>query len=101
MIDDEPAKDENWSKITASGSYGFFGDRGEAMLRKLYNADRIFLHINERGEKHDTTFNISGNQPGPWEIGHNTSASERLPRGPFRAPAFGHTLVIHILKDKF
>jgi hypothetical protein len=60
-IDNADAVAENWSQITSNKGAGLFGARAERMIRKLYDADRLFVRITERrGENHSSTFTLAG-----------------------------------------
>lgn len=61
-IDNEPAQTNDWSKLANGMGSGLFGTRGEAMLRDLYDADKIFLRIEDQ-RRHDATFDLAGIQP--------------------------------------
>lgn len=62
-VDDAPARTERWSQLTSGEGAGLFGARGEAFIRELYDANRLFLRIIERdGESHDATFELAGVQ---------------------------------------
>lgn len=62
-IDDEPAQTGNWGKLTSSKGTGLFDGSGEDMMRRLYDAEKIFLRIEDRGTRHDATFDLAGIKP--------------------------------------
>lgn len=62
-LDDAPAETEEWSKLTSSKGSGLFGSRGQAYLRKVYSAEKLFLRIQNDGASHDATFSLAGIQP--------------------------------------
>ena len=62
-IDDYDAVTDRWSKLTSSKGAGVFNNLGQEMVRKLYDAERIFTRIVERdNERHDATFELAGAQ---------------------------------------
>lgn len=60
-IGDNPAETQQWSKLTTGEGAGLFGDRAIALMRRIYDADRIFLRLVERnGQTHDALFPLDG-----------------------------------------
>lgn len=62
-IDDRQAQTENWGTLTSRRGSGINGERAETMLRRLMEAEKMFLRIDDRGERHDATFDLAGIQP--------------------------------------
>lgn len=60
-IDDAPAEEQSWNTLTSFQGAGLFGTRGEAMLKRLMDAETLFVRLNEnRGGRHDATFDLAG-----------------------------------------
>lgn len=62
-IDSEDAVTSSWSKVTSNEGTGLFGGRGVALMRDIYDAEKIFFRTVDRGEQHDATFQLAGVQP--------------------------------------
>ncbi len=60
-INNDDAVSDRWSKLTSSKGAGLFEDRGQDMIRKLYDANKLFARIVEKdGDRHDATFDLAG-----------------------------------------
>lgn len=60
-IDDTEAVSDRWSQVTSSEGGGLFGQRAEEMVRRLYEAEKLFVRITARdGERHDASFKLAG-----------------------------------------
>ena len=60
-IGSEPSETRRWNETTSGEAAGLFGREAIPFLKKIYDAEQIFLRIVERdGERHDATFDLSG-----------------------------------------
>jgi hypothetical protein len=60
-IDADEAVTETWSELSSNQGAGLFGSRAEQMIRRIYDADQLFVRITENnGETHDSTFQLAG-----------------------------------------
>lgn len=62
-IDDQPAEQTTWSSLTSNKGAGLFGNNAKSFLRKIYDAERLFVRLTEKnGENHDALFQLAGAQ---------------------------------------
>ena len=60
-LDEEPAVTSRWRETTSGEAAGLFGNNAVPFLKKLYDANSIFLRLVERnGERHDASFDLAG-----------------------------------------
>lgn len=60
-VDQLPAEDARWSKLVSNEGAGLFGAKAVSMLRRLYDADRLFIRVEGyRGERIDASFDLAG-----------------------------------------
>ncbi|WP_298845036.1 peptidoglycan-binding domain-containing protein [uncultured Roseobacter sp.] len=62
-IDDEPSQQFRWSSLTNNKGAGLFGREAETFIRKIYDAERLFIRLVENnGQQHDALFELAGAQ---------------------------------------
>lgn len=60
-IDDQDAVTGRWSSLTSNQGGGLFGGEGEALIRKLKGAKKLFLRLEDNnGQRHDAEFPMQG-----------------------------------------
>ncbi|QFT79215.1 Putative peptidoglycan binding domain protein [Roseovarius sp. THAF27] len=62
-IDEQEARTESWSSLTNNKGAGLFGAKAERMMRRIYEAETLFLRLVEKnGERHDASFDLAGHR---------------------------------------
>lgn len=62
-IDDEPSQQSRWNSLTSNKGAGLFGREAETFIRKIYDAERLFIRLFEsNGQQHDALFELGGAQ---------------------------------------
>lgn len=62
-VDDQPSQQTRWNGLTNNKGAGLFGRDAEDFIRKIYDAERLFIRITEsNGQQHDALFDLAGSE---------------------------------------